>query len=611
MTRTRVTAASIVAVLAFAAALTGIWDPDFFHHLAVGRAIARGTSFAEDPFLFTLQGSPGSPPSYWLGSLLIYLSSVPAGLLGPQLLVALLTALLCTILLFDAIEERSSWRAVWVGATFVLLALPELRVRSAPRPEAFGVLLVAWTLFAIRRFELGRPRLLLTFPVVALLWSQIHVSVAIGLGLLALQIAWLLTLAAGARFGQAGSAGASLRAVRTPALVFGAALLAAALNPSSTSPLRLAVDFLSSLLGSGASTGSGSVVGIVNVLRDVVEELRAPSLSDWTRPFGALVAAALASFALHRSRHWGRELATVLAFAFFASTSYRFTAIASVAAAPIAARNLLAWLDSVQVARPRQARTFAALAVALGLARAVSAPTLPLQRLTLTLDASWFPVRAAEYLRAIGFDGRLYNAFAAGGYLEWILDRKVFQDGRGLSRAADMADLFPEPVDGARMARLDARWGFDALVISTEPMPGADAALAARVAAVRATAADPAIWSLVALDDGGALYLRRAGRWAAVAARDEYRLLEPGGSVRAEWLYSPDTVRALTVEFQRLVRESPRCTQCRVSLTGLLLEAGRTPEASPILDALDRERDGRFRAHIETLKAMRAAQQNR
>ena len=37
---------ALVAVAAFTAGLSGIWDPDFFHHLAVGRALLRGASFA-------------------------------------------------------------------------------------------------------------------------------------------------------------------------------------------------------------------------------------------------------------------------------------------------------------------------------------------------------------------------------------------------------------------------------------------------------------------------------------------------------------------------------------------------------------------------------------
>ncbi|MGB8931647.1 MAG: hypothetical protein WCC48_10415, partial [Anaeromyxobacteraceae bacterium] len=402
--------------------------------------------------------------------------------------------------------------------------------------------------------------------------------------------------------------GAGLGEARGPALVLLAGTATAALNPSDTSPLRLAGSFLASLLGLGSSQGTGEIAGVVGVLRGAVEELHAPALADWTRPFGVLVLLALASFALHRSRHWGRELATVAAFAFFASTSFRFAAMASVVAAPVAARNLLGWLDSIELPHPRLARLATALAVVVGLGRAVTAPTLPLQPLSLALDAPYFPVRAAEYLRAIGFDGRLYNGFAAGGYLEWTLGLRVLQDGRGLAHAEDMRDLLPEPVDRDRLARLDARWHFDGLVISTEPIQTSDPALAAGVAAIRATAADPAQWSLVALDDGAALYLRRTGRWAGLAARDEYHLIEPGGAVRTEWLFSPDTVRALTSEFSRLVSQSPGCVQCRVSLAGLLLESGRPLEAAPVVGALDRLDDPRFRTSVRVLKDMLAAQ---
>ena len=606
MSHARVAAAVLVALIAFASALTGIWDPDFFHHLAVGRAVVRGTRFLEDPFLFPFQGVPASLPPYWLGSVLIYLSGLADPLVGPQLLVGALVATACVLLLVDATEERQALRDLGIGVALVLLVVPELRVRSAPRPEAFGVLFLVFTQLALRRAETGKTRLLLAFPVVALVWSQIHVSVAIGLGLVALHVAWSLVLATGARLGRAWGAGATFRNARTPALVLVAATIAASLNPSGGSPLGVATHFLASLLGAGGSGAVGDTVGSLDAMRGMLEELQPPALTDWSRPFGVLVAAALASFALHRTRHWGRELASVAALAFFASTSHRFVPIAALAAAPIAARNLLGWLDSIREGRPALARTVAVLTTSLALARAVTSPTLPLQPLGLALDSPGFPVRAAEYLRAIGFDGRLYNAFGAGGYLEWILDRKIFQDGRGSILPQDLGDVFPEPIDRARLTRLDDRWRFDALVISTQQPAGVDPALAETIARTWATAPDPLVWSLVALDEGAALYLRRAGRWAANASKDEYRALRPGGGVPVELLSNVESARLLVTEFGRAVREAPACVQCRVSLAGLLLETGRPQEAAPHLDVLDRVRSARHRPSIDVLLAMRS-----
>lgn len=608
MTRTRAVATAAVVVLASAAVLTGIWDPDFFHHLAVGRAILRGTSFAEDPFVFTLQGAPASLPPYWLGSVVIYLASLPDTLLGPQLLVALLTAGLCVLLLEDALEERRSLRDVAIAAALVLLALPELRVRSAPRPEAFGVLGIAYTMLALRRFERGRPRLLLAFPLVALLWSQLHVSVIIGVGLVGLHLAWTLVRVGAARLGRAWAAGATLEEARRPAIVVAAAAVAAALNPSTASPVRIGLGFLGALLGIGRGTAAARP-DAARIIWGIVEELNFPSLADWGRPFGVLILLALASFALHRSKHWGRELAAVAVLGYFTSTSFRFATLAAVVAVPIAARNLLAWLDAQEPRRPRIAHSLAAILVVAGLARAVTAPTLAAQHPTLGLDVPSFPVRAADYLRRIGFDGRLYNEFGAGGYLEWILDRKVFQDGRGTVTPEDVPYLFPEPIDRTRLSFVDARWHFDALVMGTRPPIGNEPGVAGRISAIWATVADPAVWAPVAMDEGATLYLRRASRWGAYAARDELRLVKPGVLLPDAAYADPATMRDTTQELARLVADAPYCAQCRIGLAGLLLQAARLPEAAPHLELLDRTRDLRVRATVDLLLATRAQMQ--
>jgi tetratricopeptide (TPR) repeat protein len=606
MTRARYLGFAVVGVLAFTAAFTGIWDPDFFHHLAAGRALVRGTSFAEDPLLFSVQGIPGSIPPYWLGSLIIYLTSLPAGLAGPLLLVALLTTATALVLLTDALEDRGRWLDLAVAAAFVLLALTELRVRSAPRPEAFGVLGVAYTLLAVRRDERGRPKLLLAFPLVALVWTQIHVSVAIGLGIVALHVGWIAARAAAGRLRADGSGGALAQDLKRAALLLLAGAGMAALNPSNDAPLALALRFLASLLGASGPGGADDPTRALEAVRLAVEELHGPSAEAWTRPFGVLIAAALLSFLLHRSRSWGRELATIAAFAFFASTSYRFAALASVVAAPIAARNTVAWLEQFRARRPGMARAAAAAVAVLCLGRAATTPTLPLQPVSVALDRPLFPVRAADFLRRIGFDGRLYNTFGAGGYLEWTLDLPVLQDGRGLPLLAELRDLLPEPVDAARMARLDARWSFEALVISTEIPPGADAETAARLVAAWSGVADPRTWSLVALDDGGALYLRRTGRWAAVAARDEFRFLSPGVNLPSAQFADPGLLEGTVRELERAAREAPQCVRCRINLAGLFLEAGRVDEAGPVLDSLVASRIRRNRASLELLLAMRA-----
>ena len=78
----------------------------------------------------------------------------------------------------------------------------------------------------------------------------------------------------------------------------------------------------------------------------------------------------------------------------------------------------------------------------------------------------------------------------------------------------------PEPLDPARLAALDARFRFDALVLAAPDRDAAAEEGLRRLAPRTDVAADRATWALVAFDDGGLLYLRRDGRYAERAARD-------------------------------------------------------------------------------------------
>lgn len=603
MRRPAAIAAILLGALAFLAALTGIWDADLFHHLAVGRALARGTDFSTDPFLHSRAGEPSGVPPYALGSFLLHLASVPAGPAGAVALAGLLGAALVLVLLADALDGRRDGISVAVAAAVLLLVLPELRFRSAPRPEAFANVLLAGTMLAIRRAEGGRPRLLLLFPVAALAWGNLHPSVAMGLGAVGLLV---LARAGAAAISRARGGPVGPRDVRAPAAVLAAALVAVALTPSSRSAVETALRYLASWLDLGGARADAGTGEVIAAMRAYVSELQPPSLLDWvTAPFGILVVASAASSALARGRGWGRELATVLAFGAFAAGSIRFAAMAAYVAAPIAARNVAAGIERLRARRPALAPGAAALAAAACVAAALAAPALGAQAFGFGLVPGAYPVRAAEYLRAIGFRGRLYNEMGAGGYLQWTLDLPVFQDGRGFARPQDFRDVMPEPVDPARMARLDARFGFDALVVRTETPPGVAEALLEKVHGGRDALADRRVWALVAFDDGGALYLRRDA-YPARAAADEYATVAPGAPIPEQRLGEPGFAAALRAELERAVREAPGCVRCRLDLATLLIATHAAADAARVVGPLRAVRAPHLRPAVEAVLATEA-----
>src|SRR5687767_15552579 len=110
-------------------------------------------------------------------------------------------------------------------------------------------------------------------------------------------------------------------------------------------------------------------------------------------------------------------------------------------------------------------------------------------------------------------------------------------------------------VSPGQLARLHAAYGFEGAVMdyatfAGEPLeevaPGADAGL------------NSSAWALVYWDDVALVYLRRAGPFASVAARDEYRHLRPanGAAVLGRALEAGAPVDAVAAEITRNERDT-------------------------------------------------------
>jgi len=270
--------------------------------------------------------------------------------------------------------------------------------------------------------------------------------------------------------------------------------------------------------------------------------------------------------------------------------------------APVAARSLRAALRGVAARFGRPARVgLAAAAIAL-----VAVPWAAALAGAPARDAaSPLPARAAAYLRAAGFRGRLFDTFHFGGYLEWTLDGPVYQDGRGALLPEEARAALRGPMDHPAFAALDARWRFDALVVEAPVLDAGATAALARSAPDDDWLADRRTWALVAFDDGGLLYLRRDGALAAQAARDGYALARPAAPPALE----AGDIAGLRTEWERSVREAPRCATCLAHLGYVLLREGRAAEAEPPLAEAARRGPPLVRAQalygLSTAAAMR------
>jgi hypothetical protein len=569
----------VAAIAGFAGTLVPSDDPDMFHHLAMGREILRSGLPETEPFLFPHRGEATGTPLHWLGSVAVYGAHAALGEVGLSILPAVVGALLAIVLLLDAAPRgaRHGWATLAAAAGPVALALETYRYRAVARPEIFSAVLLAFAMWAIRRHEEGRSRALLALPVLVLLGTNLHAGAAVALVPLAVHVATGAAHRLGRRALRLAPRGPAWRAIGVAVAVLAAATLASAASPSAASPVAVAVRFALATLRIGGSGGAAdpAIAGAVAS----VGELQGGGLALFRTPVGALLVLTALSF-LPRPREIRlRELLTFAAFAVLPFHAVRFAMFLAIVAAPIAARNLGVAVAALPARAGRvPVRAAAAAALAAG-----AVATLPLGALAphirfgAGLTHGAFPVRGTEYLRALGVEVRIYNTFELGGYLEWA-GLSPFQDGRGGAFPADEAAARAGPTQRWLFADLDRRYRFDALLVT---YPAGNPFSAARFGIYDP---DPGTWALVAFDDAALLYLRRDGRHAAAASRDEYRFVRPADPVAPVPADAPaETLRDL----RRSVREAPDCWRCRYWLGEVALAASRPEEAletaTPIL----------------------------
>jgi hypothetical protein len=579
---------AVAALGAFAGSLLRPWDPDAFHHLALGRHILSNGFFTGEPFLFPLLGQPSGVPPYWLGSVAIYSWERLAGVVGLAFLPALVAAVLAVVLVLDSAPRggRHTWVSLAAAAPPVVLALLEVRYRAGARPEIFGTLLTAIVLHALRRGEEGDWRLLVAVPALALLWSNLHPSVAAGLGFVAVAVAVAAARLVVARSRAVpGSPSQLAREAGILLVVLVAATAATFANPSPSGSISRALrfaaaHFLPRSLGA-ATAGAGYETSVLAF----IPEMGPASWHLLAEPAGILLLVTSAALLVRWRSAPAREALTVALAAWLTLGAARFAVLLAVVCAPIAARAL----GELAAALPERigrvpARAAAACACALG---AVAALPLALAEPMLCagteLRPGAFPVLAADYLERLGFRGRLFNTFELGGYLSWRRVGPPYQDGRGALRPGEERAALAGTYDRASFAALDARYRFDALLLAY-PMETAEAyARCADAFGATDWMADRSGWSLVAFDDGGLLYLRRDGAYAREAARDEYRVALPAN---ANFAPSPEQVPLLLAEYRRAVREAPGCTICRYYLGVAALSLGLPEEARASVEAV-------------------------
>jgi hypothetical protein len=374
-------------------------DPDFWWHLRVGRWIVENAKLpSHDLFTFTVPDHVWTDHEY-LTEVLMWLIYSAAGSVGLAIVFGLITW--AGFWLIYRQVRRQPFVIVGLGIALGSLAGWPI---WGPRAQMITFALSCLELYWLHGYLSGRSRALNFFPVVMVVWANLHGGWVIG-------FAWLGVALVAELAGWAWdrSNPAHRVHVRFLAIITGASVLAVLATPHG----------LSLYLYPFQTQGS------VAQQKLIVEWFSPDFHQIYLRPFEAMVFIVIAGFALRRPRLY--DFLLTMAGLGLAFQSVRHVALFVAAATPImigtyseywkelAARR--GWKLALP-ARPLFAAITAVvllLVVVVSLVKIYSDVSPAVQQ---KLDATSYPIGAADWLAAHPEVGtRMYNQYGWGGYL--------------------------------------------------------------------------------------------------------------------------------------------------------------------------------------------------
>lgn len=389
---------AIAGVLASVALVRGLFDPDYFWHLATGQLILDTRSVPRtDPFSFTWYGEPWIPDQ-WLAQLGI---AAGVGTVGPGAMLVIFGAVAALGPAFIAAAAFRSganpWRIAGGAALLTAAILPQITIR----PQVVSFAFVGVLLFLLIEARPETRRRLWAIPILMLAWANAHGFFIVGLGIGAIYL------------------GATL-AGRTPMrehkglvlAVAAASLLATMITPSGPAGLLYALSF-----GDPGDIGAQRIV-----------EWQSPNFhNSQFLPFLGVLGA-LFMTGLRGTRGW-------LAIAGLAGAILGLWAARAIGVGSLMILPMLLFGAEAMRARTatREERTRHSLELATAVLMAVVLVAAAGLRGPVTVDPRRAPTAATAVLRETMPDARVLAAYEWGGYVInelHALGGTVFVDGR-------------------------------------------------------------------------------------------------------------------------------------------------------------------------------------
>ncbi len=482
----------------------GWQNPDIFYHLFLGKQVIA-THQAQPPDAL-LAHQPGYVNVYWLFQVLVYGAERIGGVRGVSVLFLLAWF---GVFLFWA-RTIGLARSPAFGLPFALGALLVFQNRFDTRPEVFSYLLLSAQVYWLFTWDLDRPlpwRRYALFAASEALWANMHGYFVLGPVLVGSVFASeLIAAASGHRSDPRPGTGQS--GFRSPRIANLARLLALTLIASIVSPF-----------GFGTWTFAHTLWVFLRTMRGAIIEFGPPTgeaLRVWTVVlfwvYWGLTLLACGWLLVRRNWRLAYTVPAALGL-YLSATGMRNIPLVLLLGAPVwrgifeGPANQKAGKRAASRPSPRSARdpgtaaaphaphppgaagrvpvrmvaaTVAACSLALsiwivqgGFARSTAGRSA----FGLALRPYLYPVRFAEYLRRVPFNGKVFNNASDGGYLEYYFPGlHPYMDSRYVDPAT-VRGYFGALRDPAAFRRLDGSVHFDAALLSVTESPRVASAL--------------------------------------------------------------------------------------------------------------------------------------
>ncbi len=390
-------------VFAFSFRRAGSHDTGF--HLKAGNYILDGNGFPEkDSFTYTLNDRDYTDTT-WGYQVVLSLVNKIAGVNGMILFNVLLVMLTCFFLYRTAALRNPDIVTV---AVFMIMAVIASEARFEVRPETASYFLLSLTMFVLHRYSADKNSVLWPLPIISLIWVNTHALFFTGWAAVFIFFCglWLKERKPDAKLGVYG----------------GLSFLAGFMNPYFV---------------------KGMLFPFILLTRFDKDNIFAQSIPEFISPFrpgfvvfSACILIVCSVFLIwpyfRKREYWNIFL--LLAFAPLAVKMSRNIPLFVIVSIPLFIGSIPSeFLKPLNRFR-KTTLTTACVVTALLICRVFTDAYYIADRRQERTGLGWndlnLPVQAAEYIKGKDFKSPMINDLAFGGYLMWVLDKKVFIDGR-------------------------------------------------------------------------------------------------------------------------------------------------------------------------------------